>query len=67
MMILEPDELCNICCELLEEGDDVVELTCRKRHHFHFDCITEWVRRGNCVCPLCQDDIRQDMEAENIE
>eukprot|EP00588_Corethron_pennatum_P014557 CAMPEP_0194265662 /NCGR_PEP_ID=MMETSP0169-20130528/832_1 /TAXON_ID=218684 /ORGANISM="Corethron pennatum, Strain L29A3" /LENGTH=385 /DNA_ID=CAMNT_0039006177 /DNA_START=88 /DNA_END=1245 /DNA_ORIENTATION=+ len=42
---------CTICLGAVEDGDRVGELSCG--HHFHAECLREWLRRKN-MCPLCQ-------------
>lgn len=48
------DACCAIClCEYVE-GDDMRYLNCG--HHFHSDCVTDWLMR-NKACPFCKTDI----------
>jgi len=44
-------QTCSICLLSFEDGDRVADLNCN--HHFHAECISEWVRKKN-KCPLCQ-------------
>ncbi|KAI9322680.1 hypothetical protein BX666DRAFT_1897457 [Dichotomocladium elegans] len=49
------DALCSICLSEYEDEDLVCKLWCR--HHFHKDCVSEWLLL-NSSCPLCKRDIR---------
>ncbi|KAL5985580.1 hypothetical protein ACLOJK_027566 [Asimina triloba] len=44
-------ESCSICQEEYGEEDDMGTLDCE--HHFHVDCIKQWLRCKN-VCPVCK-------------
>ncbi|KAI8893730.1 hypothetical protein BC833DRAFT_624601 [Globomyces pollinis-pini] len=44
------DAVCSICLSEYEEGEFLRQLGCK--HHFHKDCIDEWLHR-NGKCPLC--------------
>ncbi|KAI8901755.1 hypothetical protein BC833DRAFT_576558 [Globomyces pollinis-pini] len=47
----DDDATCTICLCEYEEGDRLRQLGCK--HHFHKDCIDEWLHR-NGKCPLCK-------------
>ncbi|KAI8893725.1 hypothetical protein BC833DRAFT_652664 [Globomyces pollinis-pini] len=46
----EEDATCTICLSEYEEGENLRQLGCK--HHFHKDCIDEWLHL-NGKCPLC--------------
>ncbi|GFH47491.1 hypothetical protein CTEN210_03966 [Chaetoceros tenuissimus] len=48
--------MCAICCENYEEGDDIAYSRNQECHHFyHVECILEWLMRdNNDDCPLCR-------------
>merc|ERR1719197_2462125 len=48
------DGTCTVCMEEWADGDDVRTLPCL--HHFHTNCIDEWLKR-NKTCPICKHDI----------
>lgn len=48
--IAEEDAVCVICLSSYEENEKLKKLPCK--HHFHADCIDEWIR-VNRSCPLC--------------
>ncbi|KAI8338437.1 hypothetical protein BC941DRAFT_422916 [Chlamydoabsidia padenii] len=50
------DSLCTICLSDYENGELICRLRCN--HHFHKDCVHEWLAL-NYKCPLCQRDFRQ--------
>ncbi|XP_011008531.1 PREDICTED: probable E3 ubiquitin-protein ligase HIP1 [Populus euphratica] len=45
------DEPCCICQEEYADEDDLGKLKCG--HHFHFNCIREWLAQKN-NCPICK-------------
>lgn len=52
--IPEEDANCTICLGDYEEGQELKRLPCR--HHFHSNCVDEWLRL-NKTCPLCVRDV----------
>ncbi|GFH47499.1 hypothetical protein CTEN210_03974 [Chaetoceros tenuissimus] len=48
--------MCIICCDNYEEGDDIAYSRNQECHHFyHVECILEWLMRdNNDDCPLCR-------------
>ncbi|KAK9687695.1 hypothetical protein K7432_014688 [Basidiobolus ranarum] len=54
--IREEDAICCICLSQYEDGDKLRQLHCS--HHFHVDCVDEWLKL-NRTCPLCKRDITQ--------
>ena len=55
---------CIICLEpfKVNDGKDIVELDCSKKHVFHLNCMEKWVEKNN-TCPMC----REVVEPKNIE
>ncbi|OLY85678.1 E3 ubiquitin-protein ligase RNF38 [Smittium mucronatum] len=49
----EDDITCSICLCDYEQDDILRRMVCG--HHFHKDCLDEWLKI-NRVCPLCKDD-----------
>ncbi|KAL7753567.1 hypothetical protein RI367_001342 [Sorochytrium milnesiophthora] len=53
-----PDDcLCTVCLGDYEDNEQLRVLPCG--HHYHLDCIDDWMRISR-VCPLCQQDIVPD-------
>ena len=44
-------EVCLVCTDDCEPGDELIVLTCH--HSFHADCIKRWLK-VNAVCPTCR-------------
>lgn len=42
---------CCVCLSSYEDGAELSALPCN--HHFHWTCITKWLRM-NATCPLCK-------------
>ncbi|CAO3589328.1 unnamed protein product [Absidia cylindrospora] len=49
------DAMCSICLSEYETGDLICKLWCE--HHFHKDCVHEWLGL-NSLCPLCKQNFR---------
>ncbi|CAO3598559.1 unnamed protein product [Absidia cylindrospora] len=49
------DAVCSICLSEYETDDLICKLWCS--HHFHKDCVHEWLAL-NSLCPLCKQDFR---------
>jgi len=47
----DTQQTCMVCLANFEENDKLRELHCS--HHFHVDCIDEWLRRSP-ACPICK-------------
>ena len=45
---------CVICITEFEETEEIVELDCHNDHMYHYDCIENWISRGNRECPICR-------------
>jgi len=54
------DAVCSICLESYEDGVELRHLWCS--HHFHKECVDEWLKL-NKKCPMCREDV-EDMAAE---
>ena len=52
----ETKEMCAICVDEFEDGEDVRILPCS--HIFHSKCIDEWLSNYSSLCPLCKANIR---------
>lgn len=50
------DACCAICLCEYQNGEEMRYLNCG--HHFHGDCVTDWLMR-NRVCPFCKADIEK--------
>ncbi|CAI2377290.1 unnamed protein product [Moneuplotes crassus] len=46
-------ESCCICLVDFEKEDRIIVLKCSESHHFHRECIREWMLRQR-TCPLCK-------------
>lgn len=44
---------CAICLQSYLEGDAFRELPCDPRHHFHVQCVDDWLKL-NATCPVCR-------------
>ncbi|ORX43082.1 hypothetical protein DM01DRAFT_1411679 [Hesseltinella vesiculosa] len=51
----QEDAMCSICLSEYEPDDLLCKLWCG--HHFHKDCVHEWLAL-NPLCPLCKQDFR---------
>eukprot|EP01117_Protostelium_nocturnum_P005353 TRINITY_DN1949_c0_g2_i1.p1 TRINITY_DN1949_c0_g2~~TRINITY_DN1949_c0_g2_i1.p1 ORF type:complete len:638 (+),score=97.33 TRINITY_DN1949_c0_g2_i1:184-1914(+) len=52
--IRKEDANCAICLGDYEEDEELRFLSCK--HHFHGECVTEWLQH-NKVCPMCKKSI----------
>ena len=46
------DDMCAICLETYEDGDNLTGLPCR--HSFHTECIQPWLSGKSALCPMCK-------------
>lgn len=53
----QDEQECAVCLSNFEDGDTLRRLPCG--HHYHKDCIDDWLLRRK-VCPLCLCDIHQE-------
>ncbi|XP_048229452.1 E3 ubiquitin-protein ligase RNF167-like [Ricinus communis] len=49
-------EICGICLEEMEQGDETKAMDCM--HRFHPSCIAQWLKREKNTCPLCRHQMR---------
>ena len=47
-------ETCPICIMDFEEGDDLRQLPCEGKHHFHQSCVDPWLLELSSSCPICR-------------
>jgi len=52
------DDICQICTENLNNGNDVIRLPWDERHYFHRVWIAEWFIRS-AVCPIWRSEINE--------
>lgn len=57
---------CAICLEDYEEGELLRILGCSELHHFHAECVDQWLKK-NKTCPLCKRSIDEGEEGEEAE
>lgn len=46
---------CSICMSGFEIGDTVLDIECK--HNFHKECLEEYLKKYNHICPICRHDI----------
>jgi len=57
-----PDSsMCPICLNNYEPDDQLRVLPCSSNHHFHRDCIEQWLNTS-ATCPLCRDNLLGDQD-----
>ncbi|KAM7463613.1 hypothetical protein LguiA_031734 [Lonicera macranthoides] len=49
-------EECAICLNKLVYSDKMRELV-NCSHVFHYNCLDEWMGKGQVTCPLCREDL----------
>ena len=49
------DNICNICLEDMVKDDTIIKLECN--HCFHNNCISTYLKKYNCICPICKYEI----------
>jgi len=59
---LEPPE-CPICFEEFHVSANIKRTPCG--HHFHEECLGQWLERYGKVCPLCRKDLEEAVEVNN--
>ena len=50
---LEGDHECGICYVEYQPNEELIQLPCNPKHHFHSQCITSWLEI-NGICPICR-------------
>ena len=58
------DDLCTICLNKYIEDSTLIYLPCHGYHHFHEDCILQWLRTSS-VCPICKQVITEQLIQAN--
>ncbi len=58
-------ETCAICVDDLKVGETLRVLPCN--HHFHQDCIDEWLINHSDLCPLCKKQVPRGESSEQSE
>ncbi|KAL5208680.1 hypothetical protein ABZP36_033115 [Zizania latifolia] len=59
-ILLRDDAECCICLSSYDDGAELSALPCN--HHFHWTCITKWLRM-HATCPLCKYNILKGSES----
>ncbi|KAK3155211.1 hypothetical protein QOZ80_2BG0200320 [Eleusine coracana subsp. coracana] len=59
-ILLHEDAECCICLSSYDDGAELSALPCN--HHFHWTCITKWLRM-HATCPLCKYNILKGSES----
>jgi len=49
------NEKCTICLTDLEKGDNILDIKCK--HIFHKECLSQYIKNYNHICPVCRQDI----------
>lgn len=49
----QEDKTCSICQDEYDTNDEIVILKCNN-HHFHKNCIKNWLMNHSNICPLCR-------------
>lgn len=57
------EQQCSICLNGYAEDETLRLLPCDKRHHFHKDCVDEWLV-VNATCPICRAQVLDTAAAE---
>jgi uracil phosphoribosyltransferase len=58
------EESCAICVEDFHEGDLLRVLPCT--HHFHLECIDEWLINHSDLCPLCKNQVPRQRSTDGL-
>jgi hypothetical protein len=48
---------CSICIGLIEKDDIILDIECK--HYFHKECLLEYLKKYNHICPICRKEIGQ--------
>jgi len=46
---------CSICMTSIDKGDKMLDIECK--HSFHKDCLLEYLKKYNHICPICRSEI----------
>ena len=57
-------ESCAICVDDFKDGDMMRVLPCS--HHFHLECIDEWLINHSDLCPLCKNQVSRQRSTDGV-
>jgi len=57
---------CAICMSQYDEGDEVRCLPCHIKHHYHKQCVDDWLKI-NATCPTCRRHVFESDSAEESQ
>ena len=46
---------CSICLMSIDSGDTMLDIECK--HCFHKECLLEYLKKYNHICPICRKEI----------
>ena len=52
------DDVCPICFDSYKENEKIIRLPCDQRHHFHSECIGEWIQTKT-NWPICKQEFNE--------
>ena len=55
LVMTDEDRRCVVCKEDYQVGDEQLELPCQ--HRFHAECVKQWLKDYNHICPTCRSDV----------
>ncbi|KAI3882235.1 hypothetical protein MKX03_009555 [Papaver bracteatum] len=61
IVVLDDAEVCSVCLQDIDVGDENVTVLNCISHIFHKKCMQEWSRRKP-NCPLCRHDMREEQQ-----
>ncbi|MCL7046525.1 hypothetical protein MKW94_024339 [Papaver nudicaule] len=61
IIVLDDSEVCSVCLQDMNGGDDGAVVALKCSHTFHEKCVLEWSKRMP-NCPLCRHDMRKDQQ-----
>ncbi|KAI3882239.1 hypothetical protein MKX03_009559 [Papaver bracteatum] len=59
IVVLDDAEVCSVCLEDIDVGDEDTKVLSCNSHIFHEKCVKEWSRQKP-NCPLCRYDMREE-------
>ncbi len=59
---VEKNESCSICLENFKSEDEICVLECFYNHFYHNSCVVDTMDK----CPICRAEIKEMVEARNI-
>jgi hypothetical protein len=66
MFPVEDNPECAICLAEYEAGEELRQLPCHAKHHFHKNCVDNWLKL-NGSCPICRAPIDSSERREEAE